>query len=164
MKALVVYYSLTGVSRQLALTVANELGADKVAITTVKELSAKKMFPLAPMSIFGKAAINPVQVNPRDYDLIVLATPVWIGRPAAPLVTWLKSVTLTQKDVALLLTYRDQAGNAMPKLEKLVSGARVIDRLALQTKNHPQSELDEQARLWADELTEDIQRLDAATE
>ncbi len=152
MKALVVYYSLTGATRRLAQVVAAELNADTAEIVTTKKLSEKSVFPLACMSLFGSVAIEPLNVNLREYDLVVLGTPVWFGNIAAPMKAWLKRARPEHKDTAFLVVCGGNAGKSIDHLKKLTAGSRVVGRIVMVTGKRPESEQEADMRLWADDL------------
>ena len=155
MKTLVVYYSLSGTTRACAMSAAKELSADVAEIHTAKPIKSGNFLPVAKMMLTGSAAIQPVEANPRDYDLIVLAAPIWAGKAARPLTTWLRGVSLMQKDIGLLLTCDGNAFKALEKLAPAVPGARVVGSIGIVCGKRPLSELEEEARLWADELREE---------
>lgn len=108
-KTLVLYYSLTGNTKVLAEEIANRLGADIEAIECVnpydtafyatiercKEEQAQGILP----------EIQPVKADLSQYDIIFIGYPVWFGTYAPPIATWLNSVDLSGKKVALFCTF-----------------------------------------------------------
>ena len=69
MKTLVVYYSLTGNTRKIALKIAKNLGADLDEIIDKKNYGDKAM---------GKKDLEiDFKKDPSKYDLVVIGSPVW---------------------------------------------------------------------------------------
>jgi flavodoxin len=79
MKALVVYYSLSGSNEALARLIAERLGADIEGIAG-GSLEGLGM-PLTAMKSFLKikSGVPPLKHDPVAYDLVVLASPVYAG-------------------------------------------------------------------------------------
>lgn len=78
-KVLVAYYSRTGTTRQVATELAAMLGADVEEITDTKARGGFFGYMGAGKDASGKktTVIGPLQNDPANYDLVVLATPVW---------------------------------------------------------------------------------------
>ena len=87
MKFLTVYVTRTGNTERVARKIYESLGGDIELITE----------PVNRKGIIGwirsggqnsrreAAEINPTQYDPSDYDLVVLASPVWAGAVSAPM-------------------------------------------------------------------------------
>ena len=108
MKTAVVFFSLDGNTRLAACGLAERLGADAFEIRTVKPYPAK-----GPLKILvgGKdatfdtcPAIQPLDIDLAAYDQVVLGTPVWADKVAAPINTFLKGRGLGGKSLALLIS------------------------------------------------------------
>jgi flavodoxin len=87
---LVVYYSLTGHTRQVARQIAETCGADIDPIVDVagRQYRPWDMFRLGMQAIFRRGDdIREAIFDPSDYDLVVIGTPVWAGRMASPVLT-----------------------------------------------------------------------------
>ena len=87
MKFLTVYISRTGNTERVARKVFKALGGDIELIT--EQMNRKGI--IGWMRSGGQnsrreaAEIDPLQFNPSDYDLVVLASPVWAGAVSAPM-------------------------------------------------------------------------------
>lgn len=87
MKSLVVYYSRTGntkkVAQQIAITISGQCDIDE--IVSRKKYSGKFGYIKAVFdAIFKKRPLIKNIKNPEKYDLVVIGTPNWGGRMAAP--------------------------------------------------------------------------------
>jgi menaquinone-dependent protoporphyrinogen IX oxidase len=79
MKCLVVYYSRTGITRTVARYVAEALGADVEELIDTKNRKGPLGFVIAGKDAALKrfVPIEPPKYNPADYDLAIIASPVW---------------------------------------------------------------------------------------
>ena len=121
MKTIVVYYSLEGNSKYVADEIAKKLGADTL------RLESKKAYPTGTMSKYfwgGKDVVMgetpellPYQFHKKDYDVIILGTPVWAGRYAPPIKTFLKENDLKDKKIGLFAC--SASGNAEKCLQAI---------------------------------------------
>ncbi len=122
MNALVVYYSLSGITRTVATAIANELGAD------LEEIRCKRYLP----GFFGSLraaydswkgdlpAIEPLSCSPTRYALVVICSPIWVFHPATPVRSFLRDESAKLPDVAFLLTHRESAARqALGEMEQL---------------------------------------------
>lgn len=91
-RGLVVFYSLTGKTREAAQEVALAGGWDLAEIHDVRPRQGGwAMIRSVAEAIFGRCpAIHYRGPHPRAYDLVVVATPVWCGRVASPVRSFLK--------------------------------------------------------------------------
>jgi len=131
MKTLLVYYSITGNTRQIAGEVASALGAD---IEELHDPRIKKGLPgylrLARDAI-GKveATLAPVAHDPSSYYMVVLAGPVWSSKMCSPIMVYAREHKHHIKRAAFLCTSRSSelgyAGKCMATLMKATSIAPV---------------------------------------
>ena len=94
MSKAVVYYSLSGNTKEAAVEIARKLGAKIFEIELLKPLpqnTVRQMIVGGMQSTFGrKPQIKGVPDNIDYYDEIILGTPIWAGMPAAPVNTFIK--------------------------------------------------------------------------
>ena len=127
MKALVVYYSLEGNTKDTAEKVAAELQADLLEIRPKKAYpskGAKKFIVGGKAAAFGeKPELMPYKTDLAQYDTVLLGTPVWASTYAPPVGTFLEENTLAGKTVGL---FACEAGNGAEKcFEKIQKTAGV---------------------------------------
>lgn len=124
MRTLVLYYSFTGITRRISQSLAKELGADIVELTckayTYGFLGGLRQ--AWDVLIGGAPPIEvPKQAN-EDYDLIIVAGPVWAARPATPIRSFVKHLKPANQKFALFLT----CGGA----SKQYPGEKALDEIA----------------------------------
>ena len=101
MNRAVVYYSLSGNTKEAAKVIARKLGAKIFEIDLVKPLSkntVRQMLVGGMQSTFGRRPkIKGVPDNIDYYDEIILGMPVWAGMPASPVNTFIKNYGVADK-------------------------------------------------------------------
>ena len=105
-RILVVFYSRTGTTRRVAHAVAQSLGAEIEEIADLKRRTG--LFGLfgAIRDALGRRCtpIGEPDRNPADYDIVILGSPVWVGRMSAPVRSYLDRFQGRFKAVAFLCT------------------------------------------------------------
>lgn len=138
MKKLVVYYSLDGNTKAAAERIAAELQCDIARIEPEKPITAKGFKRIL---IGGKQAtfnekppIKPLGADLGEYELIILGTPVWAGKAAAPVWTFVNTCGACERIYALFtLSGSGENVKCVHRLEKKIPDLRVA--LSLKDKN-----------------------------
>ncbi len=153
MKTLVVYYTRTGNSKFAAETIAAELGADTEEVVDLKNRQGK----LAYMSC-GRDAMNGKETeigetkrNPADYDLIVIAQPVWAWSPTPAIRTYLSRNNLSGKKVALFFG-GENLKQAVEKTKALAPNSTFISELAVEEPLKNKEEAGKKITEWCNTL------------
>ncbi len=91
METLVVYYSRTGKTKKLAYEIAYKLEGDKTGIKCLKKRKGFTGAVKAAWSSFAerKPELKPIEEEIREYDLIIVGTPIWVGNISSPIRTFL---------------------------------------------------------------------------
>lgn len=106
MKALVIFYSFTGNTRKTASLLAEALKAD-LAEFTCKAYDYGLWGALRQALDVFTGGTPPIELPTeltKDYDLVVVAGPVWAARPAPPLRTFIKRYVPVRTQLGLLVT------------------------------------------------------------
>ena len=113
---IVIYYSLEGNVDFVAKKIAENLGADTYRIETLKEYPKKgvlKFFHGGKDVVSGvKPELKGELPSLEGYDKIIIGTPVWAAKPAAPLNTFFDKVNLSGKKCC---TFASSAGGNSKK-------------------------------------------------
>jgi len=115
MKILVVYFSRTGRTRQIAEAIAGALGADIECIAEAGDRSGIWGYLRSAREAMKQRVIGiatPAR-NPADYDLIILGTPVWGHNMCSPLRSY---ITAHKDRLAALAVFCTQGGSGGPKV------------------------------------------------
>jgi flavodoxin len=106
-RILVVYYSRTGTTQQVAEALAGELEADIEQIQDVRARSG--LFGLIRSGYEATRkilpAIKPVTRDPSQYGLVILGTPVWAGTMSSPMRSYITAHAAQFNSIALFSTH-----------------------------------------------------------
>lgn len=135
MKKSVVFYSLSGNTQAAAKEIAEGIGADLIELKLVKPFPTEKSKQLAlggMQAMFGmKPAIQELSKNIKEYDVLILGTPIWAGTIAAPVHSFLNKYQVLDKIVAVF-TFSGGGDNkrCIAKLSKRLPRLKVEVALA----------------------------------
>ncbi|MEN6343274.1 MAG: metalloregulator ArsR/SmtB family transcription factor [Methanospirillum sp.] len=135
-RACVIFYSYSGITRSVAEGVRNATGCDLVEVRTKK--------PYTPISIFTtgilrsrRMAADPIEPDEIDvsvYDLLIIGTPVWAGRASPAINGAVKALRGCEGKAAVaFITYSTSPGDALQNLGKALAdrGVRVMAEISL---------------------------------
>lgn len=106
-KILVIYYSLTGTTQALAEAIARACDAELVSIHALAQHRGVAGYIRSAV----EAALHlntPFQVAPhapRNYDLVVVGTPIWFWNVSSPVRSYLKKNRRQFRQLAFFCTY-----------------------------------------------------------
>lgn len=107
MKALVLYYSFEGHTRQIAEVIAQAINADLEAIKPVHELRShgfSKYIWGGRQAVMGKKPeLQALTSNVQDYDVLFIGTPVWAFTYSPPIRTLIHSDLLKDMKVVFFV-------------------------------------------------------------
>ena len=155
MKSLVVYYSRTGNARFVAETIAAEVGADIEEVVDLKKRSGVLGYLSGGSDARrGKETeIAPTTKLPAIYDLIIVGTPVWAGRPTPAILTYLKKNDLSEKKVALFFTQGGQKPSAIEETKALIPNSNCIGQISLVSPSATKEASEKKIAEWCKTLT-----------
>ncbi|MBO5151220.1 MAG: flavodoxin [Methanobrevibacter sp.] len=144
MSSLVAYYSRTDITKKLAEEIAGRLNADIEEITSTVKYDGKIGYARA-----GKDAmtvkiieIGDLKYDPSNYDVVYLGVPVWAGKAANPLISYIKQNEGKFNNVKFFVTAGSSGfESAFKQMEEFV-GKAPLKTLALTTKQVKKGEYD----------------------
>ena len=145
MKVLVAYYSRTNVTKKVGDEIAKSLNADVEEITLTVKYDGKIGYARA-----GKHAmeekiieIGDLKYDPSNYDLIYLGVPVWAGKSATPMISYIRKNEGKFNEVKFFATAGSRGfETTFEQMEKYV-GKSPQKTLALTTKEVKKDEFKE---------------------
>ena len=161
MKILIVYYSKTGKTKEIAHTMANELAdGNEVKLRRIKMKDEKNLLTTYLLDTKKairreKPEIEVVNLNHEEYDLILLGTPVWSAKPAPAINTYLDRSKFKDKRVALFTTLRMMGGEKVIRIlteEIEKKGGKVIDSVIIKTGFRHKKKMLQKAHRFASNL------------
>jgi len=114
LNSLVVYFSRTGCTQTLAREISKLLpGAQLEEIREVQSRKGVLGYLRSGLEALVATApyIEPLQKDPSQFDIVVLACPVWMSRIASPMRTYLLKMESRLPRVAFLVTEGGSGGN-----------------------------------------------------
>jgi flavodoxin len=105
---LVVYYSRRGHTRQVARLIAEQCGADieEIVDGVDRRGTLGYLRSLAEALLRLKVPIQPSRCAPREYDTVIIGTPVWAWQMASPVRAYLSRHRGRFRRVALFCCHR----------------------------------------------------------
>ncbi len=108
MKALAVFYSRTGITKEVAVLISEKLDCDIEEIFDFK--SRKGVLGFIKSGLESRFRIMPkikeTEVDPEKYDIIIIGTPIWAGNMASPVRTYLFKNNEKLDNVAFFCTMK----------------------------------------------------------
>jgi flavodoxin len=91
MKTLVVYYSRTGMTRAVAQAISKELRCDIEEVVDEKDRAGPLGWLSGGKDAFSKklTKIKTIKFNPKNYDLVIIGSPIWAGTMTPAIRTYL---------------------------------------------------------------------------
>ncbi|WP_300163860.1 flavodoxin [Solidesulfovibrio sp.] len=135
-KILVVYYSRTGNTREVADRIHQFVGGDLVAMETVNPYPGDYRETTRQAKRELESGYRPpIKTKIPDlasYDMVFLGSPNWWGTIAMPVMTFLSENDLSGKTIAPFMTHGGSAlGRSRADIEGLCPKATVLDGLAI---------------------------------
>ncbi|MCW4015599.1 MAG: NAD(P)H-dependent oxidoreductase [Candidatus Bathyarchaeota archaeon] len=158
MKTLVAYYSLTGNTKFVAEQIAGQLEADLCEVSAKTYKKKGKLLYLKGGSASMREKLTEIESSKSidAYDLVVVGSPVWAGKIAPPIRTFLVKNDFADKQVALFVTLDgDNAEKTFENIKKTVNYTSNVKGLAVTKALKNQEETQQQVIEWCSQLKND---------
>lgn len=135
MRTLVLYYSWTGETKRAAAEVAQAINADLEALTEMRpRRGVFGALRASWESLTGlRPKLAPLELDPKNYDFIVLGTPVWASRMSSPMRTFLREHKGDLKHTAVFCTQMGSGGEkTLQEMERLIGASPVAETVLSQ--------------------------------
>jgi len=137
MKALVVYYSLTGKTKLVAEAIAQNLNTDIRRVEDLRKRSVLGRLSGVISAIRNmKSEIKPADFDIHNYDLVFIGTPVWAFKPTPAINTFILKADFKNKKVVLFITMGGIGGkNTIKVMRNAIEtkGGKIINSFAIRT-------------------------------
>lgn len=155
MKSLVVFYTRTGNARFVAQTIAARVGADIEEVIDLKKRSGIIGYLRGASDARNgrETEIAPITKSPTDYDLIIIGTPIWYGRPTPAIRTYLRKNSLAGKKVAVFFVQGRKTPQGIEQTKALMPDSNYAGELSIQLPLRHKVKTEKQIDLWCDKLT-----------
>lgn len=132
-KILIVSYSMTGTTWKAASALAHLCRADRDTIRPLADYRGlvRSLWALWTALTDREPPIEPRRHDPADYDLVVLATPVWAARMASPMRSYIVAHRDRFARVAFLCTQGGSGADRVFESMSALCGQHPVATLAL---------------------------------
>jgi flavodoxin len=136
MKALVVFYSRTGATREVAEALAESLNCDSEELIDTKKRSGPLGYVSAGKDAKAKklTKLTDIKRDPALYDLVILGTPIWAGTLSSAIRTYIANNKSKFKRVAFFCTHGGSESQQLFAEMEALCERRPVSILALQEK------------------------------
>ncbi len=139
-KACVIFYSFSGITRGIAEGIRNASGCDLIEIRTKTPYSSFTAYTTGVLRSRKMACdvIEPDEIDVSGYDLLIIGTPVWAWKPAPAINAAVKALRGCEgKTAVIFVTCCNQPGEALPLLSRALSdrGVSVAATISLGAKD-----------------------------
>lgn len=134
MRYLVLYFSLTGNTERAAKMIAQRLGADLEQVHDIKKRSGPWGFFTSGMDsvLKRKTKIRAIQNDIKNYDVLIVGSPVWAGH-MAPAVRAILSEHKPMK-AALFVTFQGSSGKSLDDLRQALKGVTIAAEIGINAR------------------------------
>jgi flavodoxin len=154
MKALVVFYSRTGVTKKAAEAISSTLKCDIEEIIDTKDRKGVIGYLTSGRDAMKKklAEIKDTKYNPSFYDLTIIGSPVWAHHMASPIRAYISKNKVNFKNIALFCTMGGSGAESVLGEMGNLCGKDAISRLGLKTKDILSGQSDQKIKTFVDEI------------
>lgn len=131
-KILVIYYSLTGHTQDIAERIKAQTDADLYAIKLKQPLPTSFMAYYQIWKQYKDKRFPEVKGTMPDineYDLVILGSPVWMYTVSTPMQSFLKGADFKKKPLAIYSTQGSNPGSFFTDMKKAIKNANVISEI-----------------------------------
>ena len=135
-RACVIYYSYSGITRRVAEGIRNASGCDLVEVRTRAAYSSFTAYTTGVLRSRKGVCdpIEPGEIDVSGYDLLIIGTPVWAWKPSPAINAAVKALRGCEGKMAVIFsTCNNQPGEALPLLRKSLEakGVTVMAEISL---------------------------------
>lgn len=157
-KVLVVYYSMTENTRDVANIIKDQTGADIFEIKSEFDYYRKDVEDVAKKHLNEgyEPKLTTSVSNIDEYDTIFIGSPVWWYSVSTPVRSFLSQYDLKTKTVVPFCTCGTTSGEFFKQFEERCSGAKVLKGVDFtQADLADKEKVKEDIRVWLDQLKKD---------
>lgn len=156
MKILTLYFTRSGHTKKVAELIHDAVGGDIAPIRTKRTYAKSYAMAIVQGGIekMNKThpELMPLPVDPADYDVIFLGTPVWWFTIAPAMQSFLADYDLEGKLVCPFLTSGGQPKNSFADFEAACRGGKVAEGFHIYFKGNTMTAAPADIAAWAKDL------------
>jgi flavodoxin len=151
---LVTYYSRTGNTKFVADKIAEQLNAEICEVVDKKNRKGKLVFLTGGYAAL-REKLTKIEVTKtiNDYDFIIVGSPVWAGKIAPAIRTFLVLNDFSDKQVALFVTLGgDKPEKALNNMKKAIAPNIPVEELGIINAIKNPEEIEKQIADWCKKI------------
>jgi len=140
LRACVIFYSYSGITRRVAEGIRNASGCDLIEVRTKTPYSSFTAYTTGVIRSRKMACdqIEPAEIDVSAYDFLIIGTPVWAWKPSPAINGAVQALKGCEGKMAVVFTTcSNQPGEALPLLSKSLAdrGVRVMAEISLDAED-----------------------------
>ena len=154
MKTVVVYFSLTGHTKFAAEQIAQQLDSDLCEVIDKNHKKGKMLYIKGGAAAMREKLTDITVEKPLDdYDLVIVGSPVWAGKIAPAIRTFLVENNFSDKQLAFFVTLGgDKFEKTFTNLTKTIELEAVTEGLGLKEPLENKAEAETKITQWCNNL------------
>jgi flavodoxin len=157
MKTVILYYSRTRKTANVAKTLAEEIQADSIEVLDLKDRMGVINYVASSVDALreNKTLIKPENFDLADYGLVYIGTPTWAAKPAPAIITMIDKCDLKGKDVILFSTMGSSGGKkAIERMREKIEarGGRMVNSFTIKTSGKELEAINEETKKILEEM------------
>ena len=159
-KILIVYYSLEGNTKIIAEKIASKLQADILQLKPMKDINpqgfSRYIWGGKQVITKKKPELEAFELNPEEYEMIIIGTPVWAGSFAPAVRSFIEAKIIDNKKVAIFCTHRGGLGKIFEHFKsRLEPYNDIIDMIDLKDVQNDTEENEEKIELFCKNIKDE---------
>jgi DNA-binding transcriptional ArsR family regulator len=139
-RACVIFYSYSGITRGVAEGIRNASGCDLIEVTTKQPYTSFSAYTTGVLHSRKGVCdiIEPDTIDVSGYDFLIIGTPVWAWKPSPAINAAVKALAGCEGKMAVIFTTcSNHPGEALPILGKALAdrGVRVMAEISLDAED-----------------------------
>ncbi len=130
MKTAIVFYSLEGSTKFVAETLASELSVDLIELHPIREIPKtgfmKYFWGGKQVMMKESVKLEPYSFDAKNYDLIIVGTPVWAFTYSPPIRTFFDTHSLENRKVAFFCCHEGGPKNTIQDMMNICEQSEII--------------------------------------
>src|SRR3972149_5035577 len=154
MKSLIAYYSRSGNTKFVAEKIAEQLNADLCEGIDKKNRGGKLAYLTSGRDAM-REKLTEIEISKpvEDYDFVVVGSPVWAGKIAPAIRTFLVKNDFSNKQVAFFVTLGgDKPEKTMQNIKETIKPKSLVGELAISKALENQKETERQVSDWCNQI------------
>lgn len=154
-KILVVYYSRTGTTKKIAEELAQSMGADIEQLYDLKNRDGILGYIKSGKDAVSKnlALINQIENNPKEYDMVIIGTPIWASTMSSAVRTYIVSGKEKFRSLAFFTTSGGPANEKIFNEFRKLMGKKTIPYMNLSGKEIKSGDYKNKLKIFIDEIS-----------